>query len=262
MSSLIPFIFHYIYSVAVIIPGLIVQRKLYKNIKNEEHLEKGKVIQRIIKTYTIVQSTLWPLTFILTGILFTENPILDLMNPSIIYYLLLIYSGISTIVRGFAAFHSLIIALCRYIFIVFSRKSDKIGIKRLRSIFITASVGIPILLAVLGHCTTSATEYLTRIGELDRYCQTLSNSSVELNHISRLGCDNTIIYSVVNNYFPFIIVVAMRSTYHFTNIIVYSNIPEAFIYAHTYIYTRRYLNWVPNMLLYTKNIVRKSVIHK
>ena len=253
MSSIIPFIFHYIYSAAVIIPGLIVQRKLYKNIKNEEHLEKGKVVQRIIKTYAIVQGILWPLCFILSGILFTDNPILNFMTPSIIYYLILLYGWISTIVRNFSAFHSLIIALCRYMFIVFGTKSENIGIKWLRNFFITASVGIPILLSILGHCITSTKEYLSLIGALEKYCQTSSNSSVELNPVSRLGCDNTIIYSVVNNYFPFIIVVAMRSTYHITNIIVYSNIPEAFIYAHTYIYTRRYLNWVPNMLLYTKN---------
>ena len=243
MSSIIPFIFHCIYSVAVIIPALIVQIHLYKKIKNEEHLEKGKVIQRILKTYAIVQSILWPLCFILTGILFTNNPILDLMKPPMIYYSLLLYAWISSIVRNFAAFNSLIIALCRYMFIVFGKKSDKIGIKRLRKLFISSSVGIPILLAILKYCTTSTKEYLSLIGESEKYCQTASNSSsVEINTVSRLGCDNMIIYNVVNNYFPSMIVAAMKLGYHVINVIVYSNIPEAFIYAHTFTYTTRYLN--------------------
>ena len=38
--------------------GIIVNRKLYHNIKNEVHRENGKVIQRILKTYSLVQCTL------------------------------------------------------------------------------------------------------------------------------------------------------------------------------------------------------------
>jgi hypothetical protein len=102
----------------------------------------------------------------------------------------------------------------------------------------------------LGHCTISTKEYLSLIGSPEKYCQTSSNSSVVLNPVSRLGCDNTIIYSMVNNYFPSIIVVAIRIAYHVTFIIVYSNIPEAFIYAHTFTYTSRYLNWIRNIFIY------------
>ena len=41
--------------------GVIVGLRLYKNIKNEKHQEQGKVIQKIMKTYTIIQCVAWPL---------------------------------------------------------------------------------------------------------------------------------------------------------------------------------------------------------
>ena len=40
--------------------GVILNTKLYKNVKNETRQEKGKVIQRIMKTYAIVQTIAWP----------------------------------------------------------------------------------------------------------------------------------------------------------------------------------------------------------
>ena len=54
----------------IVIPLIIlVNKRLYTNIKNEERQEKGKVIQFIIKTYALVQCIGWPCLFIAYGLI-------------------------------------------------------------------------------------------------------------------------------------------------------------------------------------------------
>ena len=48
--------------------GLAICRKLYIDTKNEEHKEKGKVIQRIMKTYCLIQCGVWPVISAVFGL--------------------------------------------------------------------------------------------------------------------------------------------------------------------------------------------------
>ena len=239
MYWIIPFIAHWIYSLIIIIPGILIQLKLYKNIKNEEHLEKGKVIQRILKTYSIVQCIGWPLCFVLSGILLLENPIWEIANVSFMYYLLSFYAFISTCMRNFAAFNSLIVAVSRYIFIVFTYQADSFGIKKLRHLFITGRLAVPVCLALLGQCITSTMEWMSLIGFPDDIARKLVNTSFNSHPGQAFVAKDTVIYSTVNTHFPAVLVVAMKITYHISFLILYSNIAEAFIYAHTFIFSLR-----------------------
>ena len=42
------------------IAGMTVCKKLYDKVRNEDHQERGKVIQRIMKTYAMAQLLSWP----------------------------------------------------------------------------------------------------------------------------------------------------------------------------------------------------------
>ena len=45
--------------------GITIGRKFYQNVQKEDHQERGKVIQRIMKTYAMVQCIMWPVIGIL-----------------------------------------------------------------------------------------------------------------------------------------------------------------------------------------------------
>ena len=47
--------------------GILIGYKLYHNINDEDFRQKGKVIQRILKSYCIVQCISWPFILILFG---------------------------------------------------------------------------------------------------------------------------------------------------------------------------------------------------
>ena len=65
--------------------GIIVGMRLYNNLKNEKHQEQGKVIQRILKTYAIVQCIGWPCMMIFVGLLLIDRFVtnfVDLVVPA------------------------------------------------------------------------------------------------------------------------------------------------------------------------------------
>ena len=159
MYSIAPFILYCVLYMAILLPGLVIHKKLYKNISNEDHREKGKILQRIMKTYSIAHSILWPLSGILVAVVMPESPCWDSINPSAMYYLFVLCGIVRAISRDYTALNSLLIAMCRYFFIVFDVKAEKIGIKRLRKCFIGISIGIPIISAILDMCTISVKEY-------------------------------------------------------------------------------------------------------
>ena len=239
MYSVSTFILHFICSMAVIITGVLVNRKLYKNIVNEEHLEKGKVIQRIMKTYSIIQCFSWPLLCTLNWLTSPESLLWNLVDPAIMRYLFISFSVIHIIIRDYVAFNSLIIALCRYAFTVFSTKSEKIGIKRMRKVFITCSIAIPTIGNIFTMCTKSIKEAALFYGFPEDICQNDSNSTVQLYQGPTLNCENTFLYNSFNDHVPLVVVNVMNVICDLTLVVIYSNVAEAFIYAHTFRYSVR-----------------------
>ena len=133
--------------------AVLVNYKLYKNIKNEEHQDKGKVIQYIIKVYSLVQCFAWPFLLICCGLLYVFIAVLDVIEPTAANYLI---SGLRfsyILVRDYLSFHSLIVAISRYTFIVLSDQSERFGILKLRHWFIRSSMAVPLVLAVLYNIT-------------------------------------------------------------------------------------------------------------
>ena len=55
--------------------GMRVCKKLYDKVRNEDHQERGKVIQRIMKTYAMAQLVSWPLVMITAWFLHVNKSI-------------------------------------------------------------------------------------------------------------------------------------------------------------------------------------------
>ena len=135
----------------IIIPlGLVVCIKLFYNLKNEEHNEKGKIIQRILKNYCLVQCVAWPLiSFVFGFVLFTKRSIF-VLNHSILMWI--IFSILRFAVRLnllFVGFNSFILAICRYVFITHVTHNEVTCIRKLRRLFVVTSILAPVLIGVL-----------------------------------------------------------------------------------------------------------------
>ena len=128
--------------------GIIIGRKFYKNVQKEHHQEKGKVIQRIMKTFAIVQCTVWPIVMILAWLLYVNKSLFDRIDHNWIRHTISSSRFFYTWFRGYIGYNSLIIALCRYSFIVHENLVIKAGFKRIRYFYLGSSIVIPILLAL------------------------------------------------------------------------------------------------------------------
>ena len=113
---------------------ILVNKRLYSKIRKEEHQEKGKVIQHIIKMFSITLCISLPIIISYECILvvLTEYQILD---SSLKRYLISACRFFSILLMDYVQAHSLVIAVCRYTFTVFEQKAEKIQIQKLRSFF-------------------------------------------------------------------------------------------------------------------------------
>ena len=231
----------YAFNCLIVMPlGIIIGKKLYNNVKNEEHLEKGKVFQGIMKNYVVVQCVAWPLISILVGV----NAVLDRMHMPIripiLKEIMSSYRFLYLLTLSYVGFNSLIVAIARYIFIVLVQHHDTFTIKRIRTWLTTASVVVPILAAVLHEATDPSPEkeiwsYTDDLGDniLQDVNITIVNNDV--NRSARSIVPQSHLFMLVDEYVPPGIEALIELVCTAMKVTIFSNILEGCIYAHIFV---------------------------
>ena len=237
----IELIVHFLLSFIVLLLVIAVNKKLYSNIKKEEHQDKGKVIQTIIKAYSIAQCIAYPFLFGFQGIIVLNNLVFELVRPSKARYFVSILKFLTNLATNYLSFHSLIIAICRYVFIVFETKAEAVGIKKLRNIFISSSVIIPFLSTILLELSNPLDEaYLAQLAFNKTHLQIeLSESSIYPNADLTTNAYESPIFLFAQKYCPSGLIQALHVIDLIVAITIYSNIVEALIYTHMHIFCNR-----------------------
>ena len=256
------FVLYILYCLLVISLGISIGIKLYNNVKNEEHNEKGKVIQRIIKTYTMVQCVAWPLLLLLLVLTLVANRThFSDSHPSLMDTVKSIWRFLFTLTCSYVGFNSLIIAVCRYVFIVHVTHNESLTIKRIRNGFLTTSIMVPIAVAILHEATVPKQESMMKGYTLDsdpsnnntainlEFHGNLNNTTSNTIGVVALDCSNwnctagavpqSIVFMFVDTYFPSLIKTVMKVVTSFMKFAIFSNIFEGLIYLHIYIYDRK-----------------------
>ena len=211
--------------------GIIVNRKLYRNVKNEEHLEKGKVIQRILKTFARVQSFGWPVIISFAFGLKLNSEVLHMIPMPFVYPCIKVLRAMYTMMNNYVGFNSLIIAMTRYIFVVYDRLAQKIGIRRLRCIFLSLSVSIPMLTSILNESINPVEEVWYSIFVPDYKYSEEKKSGMNITVTSTISP----LLSVPDLYVPSLARGGIQIFWLIMMISIYSNILEGFIYLHIFI---------------------------
>ena len=224
----------YIFSCVLVIPLIIVvNKKLYLNIKNEEHLEKGKVIQQIMKTYALLQCLIWPVIVIAYGLI----KLIGYFSLNLYFKTSVsIFRFLYTIFRDYLQFHSLVISICRYIFIVWESTATRFGIQKIRSYVTCASVLIPFVTAVLYELTCPIEKTFIHWFYGDKGCDVLQNETKnETLDLIESDCESATFKSF-NKIFSSSMVQAISIIENVLFSIIYSNVIEGFIYIHIFIW--------------------------
>ena len=238
----------------VIIPlGLVIGWKLYSNIKNEEHKEKGKVIQRIMKNYCLVQCGVWPLSTVMFGIIkFTSFSTFVYNHQAL---MILIVSCLRSLLRlnlGYVGFNSFVIATCRYVFIMHTTHDEYTSIRKIRKFFVVTSVIVPITLWVLNEALIPYPEAnLLIVGSPNHaYSKLIAQSNLTdvegmvnstIDTIEQLSflIPQSTLFLVVEKYVSTSIISGFRIASYLIQSFIYSNIPEGVLYTHLFIVNSR-----------------------
>ena len=230
----------FIVCIIFILPLVIyVNKKLYNNIKKEEHLEKGRVIQYIIKHYAQFQFIGWPCFVVSFGVIKFLIIIIPVSQTLTVHILASTLRYAYAFFRDYLQFHSLIIAICRYTFIILESKAEKFGIIRLRRFFIGASIAVPLLTSTLYELTCPIETFYVRWFYGVGLSQEISNNTKKSEESLNDRTLESLAFRISNSSFsPFVIDCAQFfETAIFS--IIYSNIIEGILYAKIFIFYHR-----------------------
>ena len=231
----------YLITCVFVIPLVIfVNKRLYSNISNEEHLEKGKVIQYLVKTYALVQCVGWPIIVLAYGaIKFISHFSLSLPVKSLVSIFRFLY----TLLRDFVQFHSLIVAIARYTFIVYDASATIFGINRLRKIFIATSIGVPLLSSAIYEVSVPLEKTYINWFYNEEWTYSFKNDSGKQNvDYTDLELESSV-FVLFNKLFSSSVANIVTSVGHVLFLIMYSNLFEGCIYTHIFFWVYRYLKY-------------------
>ena len=229
------------FSLIVLPSGFIVCTKLYNKIKNEEHLEKGKIIQRILKTYSIVQCIFYTTLILLSWIIYINNHYLKWIEQSVSWYGIFVLGCMCHVFKIYVSFNSLIVAISRYLFTVYETKVEAFGIKRLKHLLLSSSITIPIFHLVL-YIATFPLEpaWMSAFTpESNSSFETSNTNDTVLIEKKLRENYNFFLYNMTIEYLPSSLVFALQMLSNELTIVICLNVVEGFIYLHIFIYFRR-----------------------
>ena len=219
----------------IILTGAGVNIRLFKNVKNETHREKGKVIQQVMKTYAMVQIIAWP-CIMLAIILFRINRLLyGLFHPCLVTYVLMGMRFLFNIVRIYIGLNSIVVAVCRYLFIVCDEKISNFGIQRFKRIIIGASFWVPVLLGILREATVPWVHTF----DIENQSCSLPKAHPFNEDFSETTTQSPI-YTLTHNYVSSSVIYGIRLILYTLILTILSNTVEGILYLLTFRHTKRY----------------------
>ena len=223
------------------VAGIFVCRKLYKNVKKEDHQERGKVIQRIMTTYAFVQCLAWPLMMISAWLLYVNKNALNLVDPFVTGYLIIALRFLYVWFRVYIGFNSLIYAICRYCFIVKDSFVSHIGVKRIRYIFLTSSIAIPAFLALSNEATlpVEITWICMFMPSHNESTVTGSSSDIFCAKDTMMDVSESPLFNLLHDHLSPSMSFGLQICHKIVLIIATSNLLEGILYIHIFFFIRR-----------------------
>ena len=230
----------FIVCIIFVLPSAIyVNKKLYNSIKNEEHLEKGRVIQHIIKHYAQLQFIGWPCFVASFGSIKLLNILIPESQTLTVHILASTLRYAYTFFRDYLQFHSLIIAISRYTFIIWESQAERFGIIRLRRFFIGASIAVPLLTSTLYELTCPIEKLYVSWFYGIGFSQEISNKTIQLDQSLDDKAFESLAFEIFNSYFSSFVIDCVYYVETAVFSIIYSNIIEGILYAHIFVFYHR-----------------------
>ena len=244
-------IYRIVFSI-VMIYGIIINKKLYTTIMKQITGERGKVFQKIMKSFALIQAFGWPLIWfwmvvigILPGHLFPACVWVNCVHIGIFAYLFL---------RTYVGLNSLVQAVGRYLFVVHDAHVLEWGVDTVGKVLIGSSFIIPFVMAILANSvvTLEYNGWLSPMQEHASKCYSRDKLywHSEIGNGTAQELFKSPLYDFLHSNFP----TWFTSGVYFLNIVLattlLSNVCEGIIYTKCAIFVFRYSINLRNDLCY------------
>ena len=225
--------------------GILICYKVYHNINDEEFKQKGKIIQRILKNYCLVQCVSWPLTLVLFGVVSVVIRSSFIINhPSVTVGSIHVAELIIKFTFLYAGFNSFIIGLCRYVFIIIVTHDEASTINIIRKVIVAASIVVPTILTILDVAFMPLTEMKIHLMPHQVVImETLERSNNDylysVIHNTTLIIPGSPVYTLALDFIPQFFLYPMKCIVEFMTFAACSNIIECGFYMHIFWYNKR-----------------------
>ena len=240
--NVLEMIAYFVYSLSMITLGVCVNRKLYGNVKNEEHLEKGKIIQRIMKTHSMVQCFAWPCLITFAFLLKLNKHLnLEMVDSSCLGYIIIIQRFFNNLNGFYGGFNSLIMAISRYVCIIYQDAVERYGVRKLRKVLIGSSIGVPVFLAITTEALTPVEDVwgsLFMPNYTNPYDLSKTNYTALYDDMV-FKMPHSPLYQITNMYLPSEVQAGLKLFWKVSLVLIHLNILEGIMYLHVYIYYYR-----------------------
>ena len=228
--------------------GVALCKRLYEKIKSEEHKEKGKVVQTLIKNYCLIQMIVCPGGFLLSWPIEINNDSLHIIDSSETIIAIHMVRALCNFYRVYLSFHSLIVAITRYTFLMYDVQTEIYGVKKLRNLFISFSVGVPLILTFIMICVQPIeVRWLQLFAVYNNSVSITSEVQYDGFRLGRANIGFTTaeeynigIHNLINNLLPSPLVFGLQHFIDVTFFLISMNIVELFLYAHLFWHFHRY----------------------
>ena len=219
--------------------GVVINHKLLWKLKNEAHKEKGKVIQRIMETYALVQLIAWP-SFIWVGFLiWIDWKGYSLFHPCLLLYIKWTIRFAWLFARAYVGLNSMVVAVCRYLFIVHDDKISHFGVQKARKIILASSVVIPLTITILCDATIAIKEHTITTFWTDHLRTCILPTIYHVTETFNGTVAQSPIYMYTRSYIPNSVVYGTKLTTVILVSVIFFNIVEGILYSRTFIHVRR-----------------------
>ena len=240
-SPLMKVLSYLLYSFLMLL-GFFVCKNLYDKIKNEEHREKGKVVQTIIKNHCLIQIIAWPSISILFILICLNNETFHFMDSSKTLIAIHMVRYLYFLFRNYLSFHSLIVAITRYSFLMYDVQTEIIGIRKLRNLFISCSIGVPFIQSIFYVSTEAFQMRWLLLFKVQNYSMSEPPKQHDITNIQITEAEeyNIFLFNIIRKTLPSSLLLGLQYFGGIIFCLIFSNIIEGFLYTHLFVHFHRY----------------------
>ena len=152
-GSTLSTVLEFLFSIILVVCGVTLNYRFLKNLQTEKRNtplgRKGNVIEPIMRWFCVIQMIYWPYHLSFFWIESNEIIPVEYMNG----WWCNVCFGVIKFGRVCIAFNSIFVALIRYIYIIYQKKSNQWEFENVGRSFQIASVAVPIVIETIGLFT-------------------------------------------------------------------------------------------------------------